>query len=217
MLLDIFFPNRCLQCNSIISKEELVCEICIPQIKFSHHHFYDENPLKNRCKLLFPVENAFALMEFEQEGLSRKIIHQLKYHSQEKVGKILADWTAERLQFQEDKPDILVTVPLHPKKLKKRGYNQLHLFANTLSKHWGIPHQENFLKRNSYQKAQARKDKLHRLETKYDFSVTENLHGKHILLIDDVFTTGNTINTIAWEILKNPSNKISVLVMAIDV
>ena len=177
MLLDLFFPNRCLQCNSIISKEELVCEICIPQIKFSHHHFYDENTLKNRCKLLFPIENAFALMEFEQEGLSRKIIHQLKYHSQEKVGKILADWTAERLQFQEDKPDILVTVPLHPKKLKKRGYNQLHLFANTLSKHWGIPHQENFLKRNSYQKAQARKDKLHRLETKYDFSVTENLHG----------------------------------------
>ena len=173
--------------------------------------------MKNRCKLLFPVENAFALMEFEQEGLSRKIIHQLKYHSQEKVGKILADWTAERLQFQEDKPDILVTVPLHPKKLKKRGYNQLHLFANTLSKHWGIPHQENFLKRNSYQKAQARKDKLHRSETKYDFSVTENLHGKHFLLIDDVFTTGNTMNAIAWEILKNPSNKISVLVMAIDV
>ena len=76
---------------------------------------------------------------------------------------------------------------------------------------------KNALKRNSYQKAQARKDKLHRLETKYDFSVTENLHGKHFLLIDDVFTTGNTMNAIAWEILKNPSNKISVLVMAIDV
>ena len=70
-------------------------------------------------------------MEFEQEGLSRKIIHQLKYHSQEKSRKILADWIAERLQFQEDKPDILVTVPLHPKKLKKRGYNQLHLFKHT--------------------------------------------------------------------------------------
>ena len=78
MLLDLFFPNRCLQCNSIISKEELVCEICIPQIKFSHHHFYDENPLKNRCKLLFPVENDFALKEFEQEKHSKKIIHQLK-------------------------------------------------------------------------------------------------------------------------------------------
>ena len=157
------------------------------------------------------------MMKYQQDENSRKISQQLKYHSQEKVGKILADWTAERLQFQEDKHDILVTFPLHPKKLKKRGYNQLHLFANTLSKHWGIPHQENFLKRNSYQKAQARKDKLHRLETKYDFSVTENLHGKHFLLIDDVFTTGNTMNAIAWEILKNPSNKISVLVMAIDV
>lgn len=216
MLLDLLFPNRCLDCNQIISKNELVCEICFSKIKFSHQQFSDENTLKNRCKLLFPVENAFALMEFEEKGLSRKIIHQLKYHSQEKVGKILAKWTAERLQFSVEKPDILVTVPLHPKKLKKRGYNQLHLFADRLSEKWETPHHKEFLKRNTYQEAQARKDKSHRLETKYNFSVTENITGKHILLIDDVFTTGNTMSAIVWEILKNPTNKISVLVMAID-
>lgn len=216
MLLDLLFPNRCLHCNSIITKNELVCEICFPQIKFFHHHFSDENPLKNRCKLLFPIENAFSLMEFEEKGLSRKIIHQLKYRSHEKVGEILAEWTAQRLVFPDEKPDLLVTVPLHPKKMKKRGYNQLHLFAEKLSDAWEIPYRKDFLKRNSYQKAQAQKDKSHRLETRYDFYTTENISKKHFLLIDDVFTTGNTISTIAWEILKNPSNKISVLVMAMD-
>ncbi len=217
MLLDLLFPNRCLHCNSIISKDELVCEVCIPQIKYTHFNFYEENPLKNRCKLLFPVENAFALIQFEEEGLSRKIIHQLKYRAQEKVGKILAEWTFERLIFENKKPDILLTVPLHPKKLKKRGYNQLHLFADTLSKNWEIPHHKNALKRNSYQKAQAQKDKSHRAETKYDFSLTEEIVGKHVLLIDDVFTTGNTLSAIAWEILKNPTNKVSILVMAFDI
>ena len=106
MLLDLLFPNRCLHCNSIISKEELVCEVCFPQIKFYHYHFYEENPLKNRCKLLFPVENAFALMQFEKEGLSQKIIHSLKYGNREKVGKILAEWTSERLNFENEKIDL---------------------------------------------------------------------------------------------------------------
>ena len=156
-------------------------------------------------------------LNMKEEGLSRKIIHQLKYRAQEKVGKILAEWTFERLIFENKKPDILLTVPLHPKKLKKRGYNQLHLFADTLSKNWEIPHHKNALKRNSYQKAQAQKDKSHRAETKYDFSLTEEIVGKHVLLIDDVFTTGNTLSAIAWEILKNPTNKVSILVMAFDI
>lgn len=215
MILDVLFPNRCLECNSIISKNDLVCEICFPQIKFLHYNFYEENPLKSRCKLLFPVENAFALMQFEKEGLSRKIVHQLKYRSQETIGKTIANWAMERINLTE-KPDVLLTVPLHPKKLKKRGYNQLHLFADTLSEQWKIPHYKNALKRNSYQKAQATKDKSHRAETKYDFSLTEEISGKHVLLIDDVFTTGNTLSAIAWEILKNPNNKVSVLVMAFD-
>lgn len=217
MPLDLLFPNRCLHCNQIISKDELVCEICFPQVKFLHDDFLDNNPLKNRCQLLFPVENTYALMQFEENGLSRKIIHQLKYRSQEKVGKILAQWTIEKIKLPTEKPDLLVTVPLHPKKLKKRGYNQLHLYADNLSSAWNIPHHKNLLKRNSYQKAQATKDKSHRSETKYDFSLTEKISGKHILLIDDVFTTGNTLSAIAWEILKEPNNKVSVLIMAFDV
>nr|WP_317040115.1 MULTISPECIES: phosphoribosyltransferase family protein [unclassified Chryseobacterium] len=155
-------------------------------------------------------------MQFEKENLSRKIIHELKYKSREKAGKILAEWTTDRLDFKNQKPDMLVSVPLHPKKLKERGYNQLHLFTETLSRFYEIPFSHDLIKRNNYSKAQALKDKKHRLESQNTFSIAKNISGKHILLVDDVFTTGNTIASIAWEILKTGDNKVSVLVMAMD-
>lgn len=216
MILDLLFPNRCLHCNRIISAEEIVCELCLDQINFTHHQFEENNILKERCKLLFPLEKAFALMQFEKEGLSQKIIHSLKYGNREKVGKILAQWTLERLNFENEKIDLIVTVPLHPKKQRKRGYNQLHWFADTLSKNFEIPVNHQLLKRNSSDKSQATKDKIHRSETVNLFSLNKEISGKNILLIDDVLTTGNTLSSIAWEILKSGNNKVSVLVMAID-
>lgn len=216
MFLDLFFPNRCLNCNRIISADELICEACFDHIPFAHHDFHSDNLLLQKCRMLFPTENAWALMNFEEEGLSRKIIHELKYKHREIVGKHLASWTTDRLNFGETKPDLMVSVPLHPKKLKKRGYNQLHLFAETLSNHYQIPHNPSLIKRNFYKKAQALKDKARRSETENLFSITETISGKHILLIDDVFTTGNTMSAFAWEILKYGNNKVSVLVMAMD-
>ena len=216
MILDLLFPNRCLQCNRIISAEELVCEICFNQINFTHHQFGEGNFLKENCQLLFPVENAFALMQFEKESLSRKIVHQLKYGNREKVGKILAKWVSEKIDFGGDKPDLLTTVPLHPKKLRERGYNQLHLFGNELAEKFQIPCDHQLLKRNFYKKAQATKSKTERTETEKLFSLNKEISGKHILIIDDVFTTGNTMSSVAWEILKGGNNKVSVLVMAMD-
>ncbi|PWN61716.1 ComF family protein [Chryseobacterium viscerum] len=217
MILDLLFPNRCVHCNTIIGSELLVCDLCFNQIHFTHYDYFENNPIKEKCRLLFPVENTFALIQFEEESLSRQIIHELKYRSRKKTGKILADWTVERLDFKDEKPDLLVSVPLHPKKLKERGYNQLHLFTETLSEFYKIPFDHQLIKRNHYSKAQALKDKKHRVEAVNTFSVTQPVTGKHILLIDDVFTTGNTVSSIAWEILNAGNNKVSVLVMALDV
>lgn len=216
MLLDLLFPNRCLECNRIIGADELVCEVCFDQIRFTHHHFSERNLLKEMCSLLFPVENAFALMQFEEESLSRKIVHQLKYAQREKVGKILAGWVSERIDFSENRPDLLVSVPLHAKKLKERGYNQLHLFTETLSQNFKIPYDHHLIKRNFYKKAQALKDRKHRAETENLFSIAKQIDNTHVLIIDDVFTTGNTMSSVAWEILKAGNNKVSVLVMAVD-
>lgn len=217
MILDILFPNRCLGCNRIIDADFLVCEICFEQIDFTHFDYFGDNFIKEKCKLLFPVEQASGLMQFKKENLSRKIIHELKYKNREKAGKVLAQWTSERLNFKDRKPDLLVSVPLHSRKQKERGYNQLHLFTEKLSEFYGIPFDHDLIKRNYYSKAQALKDKKHRLETENTFSITKAITGKHILIVDDVFTTGNTVATIAWEILKAGNNTVSVLVMAIDI
>lgn len=215
-LVDLLFPNRCLECNRLIQTDELVCELCFEQIHFTHHRFAENNLLKEKCRLLFPIEDAIALMQFEEESTSQKIIHSLKYKGREKVGKTLATWTLEKLNFNAHLPDLLVTVPLHPKKEKERGYNQLHSFANELSTQLHIPCDHTLIKRNFYKKAQAKKRKEQRTFNENLFSVTRKIHGQHILLIDDVFTTGNTMSAVAWQILKSGNNKVSVLVMAMD-
>src|SRR5690606_27274396 len=216
MLLDLLFPNRCLHCNRIIQGDQLVCVLCFVQIHFTHWNFLDDNELKQKCTLLFPVQHAFALMHFEEEGLSRKIIHALKYSGREKAGLVIADWTADRVDFGTKKPDLLVTVPLHPKKLKKRGYNQLHLFTEQLSEQWQIQFDHELIRRNHNRKAQALQDKSHRKQTENRFSLAKPVQHRHILIIDDVFTTGNTMSAVAWEILKSGNTAVSVLVMALD-
>lgn len=218
LLLDIIFPNRCLHCNTLIKQSEILCTLCLDQISFSQFSFYGHHILQEHVHLLFPCQQSYALMLFQKESLSQKLIHLLKYGNQEMVGKFIAQWIADRVILKDPKPDLIVSVPLHPKKLKKRGYNQLHLFGHHLSQHYNIPINHNFLKRNIHTSEQAKKDKIHRNETASIFSVAENMDAAHILLIDDVYTTGNTLSSIAWEILKNnPQHKISIMVMAFDV
>lgn len=89
MILDLLFPNRCIHCNRMIDAELLVCDLCFDQIHFTHYNYFENNPIREKCSLLFPVENTFALIQFEKENLSRKLIHELKYKGREKVGKFL--------------------------------------------------------------------------------------------------------------------------------
>ena len=216
MLLDVLFPERCLNCNTIIPNDNVVCEPCFEQIHFTHWNFDEEHLMKQKCNLLFPTENAYALMQFEKESLARKIVHDLKYRGREKIGKILSEWIINRLDFKNSKPDLLVSIPLHPKKQRKRGYNQLHLFTEKLSERFSIPYEHNLLKQNYYKKAQALKDREDRTKVQNQFSLNRKIENQHILLIDDVFTTGSRMSSAAWEILKSGNNKVSVLVMAVD-
>lgn len=216
MLLDLLLPNRCLHCNRIIPAAMPVCEACEAQIHYTHWNFDGKNPLAQKCRMLFPTEKAFALMHFGKEGLSRELIHSLKYRQREILGKMLAERVAERIVFDDDKPQLIASVPLHPKKLRQRGYNQLHLFADALSEKWEIPHDRNLLKRNIHKKSQATSKFDERFKTQNLFSLTKTIENQHIMIVDDVFTTGNTMASIAWEFLKSEGNRVSVLVMAMD-
>lgn len=215
IVFDFLFPNRCLGCSRIIFTSKAVCEICYSQIHFIHYDFTDEHLFKNKCKLLFPIENAFALMEFEKNTISRKVIHGLKYKGRENIAKNIAQWTIEKLDFKNQKPDLLIDVPIHCKKLKKRGYNQLHLFTEELAKHYHIPYNHDVFKRNIHSKAQALKNKIGRQKSQNLFSLHKKIENQHVLIIDDVFTTGNTISNLAWDLI-HQNNKVSILIMALD-
>jgi predicted amidophosphoribosyltransferase len=87
-MLDILFPNRCIRCSRIIDANFPVCNLCFEQIHFTHNDYSEDNFVKEKCSLLFPIENAFALMQFEKENVSRKLIHELKYGVGRKSGKL---------------------------------------------------------------------------------------------------------------------------------
>lgn len=215
MLLDFLFPNRCLECNKLIDNQYVICDTCYQQIYFLHCDYTENHQFKQKCQTLFPVKNAFALFKFDKNSLARKIIHELKYKNREKVGKVLAEWTTQYLDFKSEKLDILTSIPIHPKKMKDRGYNQLHLFTEILSRYYSIPYSHTILRRTQHTKAQARKNKVERQKVSNIFTLNEPIENKHILLIDDVMTTGKTLSTAVFQLLKN-NNEVSVLVMAMD-
>lgn len=216
MILNLLFPNRCANCDYIILPTDVICETCFTRLNFTNYEYSENHHFKQRCSTLFPIENAFALFRFEQKSVAREIIHHLKYKGREKIAYQLAAWISNRIDFQGREPDLIITVPLHHKKQKQRGYNQLHLVADLLSKQWQIPHDKDAIIRKDHQKAQALKRKNERNTSNNRFELQTDIKNKHILLLDDVFTTGNTLAKIAWELLPERNNKISILVLALD-
>ncbi|PIE51047.1 MAG: phosphoribosyltransferase [Flavobacteriales bacterium] len=214
-LMNILFPNRCLDCNTIIPPDEIVCELCFSKIDFTHFDYHGNHSFRDKCSLLFPVERAFALMYFKEQNLARKIIHALKYKGRAKLGLKIADWTIPRIDFKDNKPDLLVSVPLHSKRLQTRGYNQLHLFTEKIAQHFEIPFNHCVFKRDFNTKAQALRNKISRQKNQGLFSFDQKVSNQHILLIDDVFTTGTTLSNLAWQLIEQ-NNTVSILVMALD-
>lgn len=215
MFLDLLIPNRCIECDAIISSKEIICEVCYSKINFVHEQNGKTSDFFKKCQLRFPVENAFALMYYDEKGLSRKIIHHLKYAGRSKIGLILAKWVKENIPFLDLSIDIITGIPLHSKKQKERGYNQLHLFVEKIAEDYQIPYSHNLLRRNFYNQPQARKTKSKRMEIEDLFSLNHLVKNKHILLVDDVYTTGNTMSEAVWELIK-AGNKVSILIMALD-
>src|SRR5690606_6723368 len=166
-----------------------------------------------------PVENAATFFYFYKDGVARSLIHSLKYKGQEQIGTALGHWLASEFEPHQKywKPDEITIVPLHKKRLRERGYNQLHCFAHTFASNLNLPLNAGLLQRNFYSKSQSRKNRWTRGELqKTLFSVRNPAEcaGKHILLIDDVLTTGATLEACARAVLEAPGTKVSVLCIA---
>ena len=219
-LLYLFFPPICVGSKTVlIANENVICTKCRHEIPLTQHHLNPENEAFKKFYGRIPVEHVSALLYFHKKGIVQELIHSLKYRGQEAIGTALGEWYAEELKSQQQlqNVDSIIPVPLHPKKLRERGYNQVSEFGNALAKSLQIPINNEILFRQVYSKTQSQKNRLGRTEgidTVFDVKFTESDHNQHFVLIDDVITTGATLEVCAKALLKIPGAKISIVCMA---
>ena len=219
-IINLFFPKVCSGCSSfLLSNENVICTVCRHDIPLTNHHLNPENDAFKKFYGRIPVVHASALFYFHKKGIVQELIHNLKYKGHEEIGTIVGEWYAEDLKniYSLQFVDEIILVPLHRKKLKERGYNQVTAFGKALSSGLNIDYNDSLLIRNVYSKTQSKKNLLGRtegIETIFDVSFTEKDHDKHFLLIDDVITTGATLEACSRALLKIPNAKISIVCMA---
>ncbi|GAB3709455.1 ComF family protein [Flavobacterium koreense] len=219
-IINLFFPKACAGCNSFLLKDEIViCTSCRHDIPLTNQHLSKNNDVFSKFYGRIPIEFASSLMYFHKKGIVQEMIHKLKYKGHQEIGEAIGYWYAEELKNVEELKDVdfIIPIPLHKKRFKERGYNQVTTFGEALSKSWNKSYDETILVRNVYSKTQTTKSILGRaevVENIFGVNFNESHHNKHFLLIDDVITTGSTLEACGRELLKIPGSKISIVCMA---
>jgi len=219
-LINLFFPKSCAACASFLLAEEIViCTGCRHKLPLTNHHLMEENEVVKKFYGRIPLEFGGALFYFHKKGMVQEMIHKLKYKGHEEIGEMAGNWYSGELKTVEQlkSADYIIPVPLHKKRLRERGYNQVAQFGMTLSANLNIPYNDSVLIRKVYAKTQSQKNLLGRIdiaETTFDVVFDESFHGKHFVLIDDVITTGATLESCSRALLKIPNVKISIVCMA---
>lgn len=218
--LHIFYPKVCVNCNEqLLQNEKTICTFCRHDLPLTNFLSYTENKVSKIFYGRITIEKAYSLLFFRKESITKNLIHELKYRGNEEIGNFFGNWLGEILALnkQFSNVDYIIPVPIHSKKRKIRGYNQVTKFGECLSYHLNIPFNEEVLVRKSSTKTQtlkARFERFNDLDTKFSLTNTATFKNKHVLIIDDVITTGATLEACAMELLKSPGIKISILTMA---
>jgi len=219
-IFTIFYPEICLCCkNQLTTNEQLICIDCRHDLPLTDFTNKADNIVEKIFFGRVPVEEATSLLYFLKKGKVQELMHQLKYKNQQKVGTFIGDWLGEILVNSKrfKTIDCIIPVPLHKTKQQLRGYNQVTTFGKSLSKKLNIPYYEGVLLKTSATKTQTKKIRLDRWknsEHQFILQKTNTLKNKHILLIDDIITTGATLEACITAFKTNKNIKISVATMA---
>ena len=217
-LLNVLFPEFCYGCNQLlIHNNTPLCIKCLYDLSvFSNIKTTPIIPQNTDLK----IANYWNLFPFEKNGIVQQIIHHLKYNNKPELGRFIVDYLAESLrnELNTKEIDLIVPVPLYKKKQKQRGYNQLDLFGKKLANLIEAQYNNNLLTKKKSSKSQTRKNSNERNQLNernlYQLSKHQKLNNTHILLIDDVLTTGNTIRQCLNALRRIPNVKLSVLTIA---
>tara|TARA_R110001632_G_scaffold170150_4_gene289153 strand:- start:1310 stop:1990 length:681 start_codon:yes stop_codon:yes gene_type:complete len=220
-LRNLFFPPYCKGCDSTLTGGETeLCTICRHQIPETHFHTHNDPAVQKVFYGRLPLHQATSLFYFEKKGPVQKLMHHLKYKGKKKLSEFIGNWLGSQLAPLDHYRDIdvVIPVPIHPKKLRTRGYNQVTGFGQALAIHLKGDYREDVLLKSKNTKTQVFKGRFTRSDEVYGAFYINNsndLAGKHILLVDDIITTGATLEACGIELLKIPNVRLSIATMAI--
>lgn len=217
-LLSVWFPRCCFGCGVVLPKKlPWLCLRCSVQLPRTYIEQDQNSPLKNLLGNHLPIKSAYAPFYFQQQNPIQPLMHALKYLGKKQIG---AWFAAQAVCFlPKNHPiyscDAIVPVPLHPKRKQQRGYNQIELFGRYWASHLKIPYVSDFLVRNKKTKTLVRMAQTARWEEVKDaFGLVGNQKYQHILLVDDVITTGATLTACGQTLLDGGAQNLSIMAMA---
>lgn len=220
-LFNLFYPNACLSCSkTLIKGEEVLCFKCENELPQTGYWNQPGNRLAQRFWGRVPLQGTVALFKFHKGGEIQNLLHALKYKGRKEAGVYCGNMLGHYLRQPDSiiqNVDLIVPVPLHWKKEKTRGYNQCEPFAEGLAKVLNIPFSLTALERVHENTSQTKKSKFERFENVSQIFGVKNaslLKGKHVLLVDDVVTTGATAEACLQTILSVPETKVSFAAIA---
>lgn len=219
-LAGLFYPDICLCCSTgLLQGEKYICGHCFYKLPVTNYHKEQDNPVAQIFWGRVVLEHVTAHYFFKKGNNVQKLIHQMKYQGQKEMGMELGSEMGRKLQTTRFcETNLVVPVPLHPEKIRKRGYNQSEWIARGIAEVMGKPLDVTGLVRHSASASQTRRkryDRWENISAGFGLAHPDVFSGKHVLLVDDVVTTGATLESCIHAIQQSSSAKISVATLAV--
>ena len=215
------FPSLCLMCNEDQPvKDGILCFHCLSSLPLTDHFEIRENDALEHFEGRIQISQAASLLYFQKDSDIQNLLHNLKYKGQDSIGTFFGQRIAEKMEKSPYfiKPDVIVPIPIHTKKERIRGYNQSTLIANGISDVLKIPVVDDVLIKSTNTGSQTslhRSERVKNVTNSFEILDQSAFSGRHILLVDDVLTTGATLEVAAQQLLTCNPSKISVVTLAI--
>ncbi|PKP26068.1 MAG: amidophosphoribosyltransferase [Bacteroidetes bacterium HGW-Bacteroidetes-2] len=220
-MLNLFFPAFCRGClKELIEGEKDICSICRHNLPLASFHKNGGTEMVDIFYGRIPVVHATALFYFKKNNLTQKFVHALKYKKAKNIGVIFGDWLGEELSACKEYHDVdaIIPVPLHKKKLRQRGYNQVEGFGKKIANALQKPYIDDVLLKITPTTSQVFKERISRIFSNDEvFAVQQasKIENKHLLLVDDIITTGATLEACSKKLLQIKGVKLSFATIAI--